>query len=205
MFFASYFDAHYEGVYLNEFFNKTPTANYTTMRSELDEFRREVIDARTKKNVTIQNEVLRSYQEVQIANFLYLNNIDYEYEPIYPYNITFSRKPYTPDFIIKQGDKVAYIEHFGVTEDGKNNRYTAEELVRYKNSVNDKVKLHRKHGTTLIYTFSEFNDRRSLLKHLQEKLEAAGFELTNLNLYFNTYLFIFLTSTAEDFLEKQMP
>ena len=178
MFFASYFEAPYEGADLNEFFNKTAKANYTTMRSELDGFRREVIDARTKKNVTIQNEVLRSYQEVQIANFLYLNNIDYEYEPIYPYNITFSRKPYTPDFIIKQGDKVAYIEHFGVTEDGKNNRYTAEELVRYKNSVNDKVKLHREHGTTLIYTFSEFNDKRSLLKHLQEKLEAAGFELT---------------------------
>ena len=178
MFFASYFEAPYEGADLNEFFNKTAKANYTTMRSELDEFRREVIDARTKKKVTIQNEVLRSYQEVQIANFLYLNNIDYEYEPIYPYNITFSRKPYTPDFIIKQGDKVAYIEHFGVTEEGKNNRYTAEELIRYKNSVNDKVKLHREHGTTLIYTFSEFNDRRSLLKHLQEKLEAAGFELT---------------------------
>ena len=177
MFFASYFEAPYEGADLNEFFNKTAKANYTTMRSELDEFRREVIDARTKKNVTIQNEVLRSYQEVQIANFLYLNNIDYEYEPIYPYNITFSRKPYTPDFIIRQGDKVAYIEHFGVTEDGKNNRYTAEELERYKNSVNDKVKLHREHGTTLIYTFSEFNDKRSLLKHLQEKLEAAGFKL----------------------------
>ena len=60
----------------------------------------------------------------------------------------------------------------------KNSRFTEEELVRYKHSVNDKVKLHREHGTTLIYTFSEFNDKRSLLKHLQEKLEAAGFELT---------------------------
>ena len=178
MFFASYFEAPYEGADLNEFFNKTAKANYTTMRSELDEFRREVVDARTKKKVTIQNEVLKSYQEVQIANFLYLNNIDYEYEPIYPYNITFSRKPYTPDFIIRQGDKVAYIEHFGITEGGQNNRYTEEELTRYKNSVNDKVILHREHGTSLIYTFSEFNDRRSLLKHLQEKLEAAGFELT---------------------------
>ncbi len=29
--------------------------------------------------------------------------------------------------------------------------------------------------------------------------------MQNLNLYFNTYLFIFLTSTAQDFLEKQMP
>lgn len=178
MFFASYFEAPYEGTDLNEFFNKMAKANYTTMRSELDEFRREVVDTRTKKKVTIQNEVLRSYQEVQIANFLYLNNIDYEYEPIYPYNITFSKKPYTPDFIIKQGDKVAYIEHFGITQDGQNSRFTEEELVRYKHSVNDKVKLHREHGTTLIYTFSEFNDKRSLLKHLQEKLEAAGFKLT---------------------------
>lgn len=177
MFFASYFEAPYEGADLNEFFNKIAKANYTTMRSELDEFRLEVVDARTKKKVTIQNEVLRSYQEVQIANFLYLNNIDYEYEPIYPYNITFSRKPYTPDFIIRQGDKVAYIEHFGVTEDGQNSRFTEEELVKYKQSVNDKVKLHREHGTTLIYTFSEFKDKKSLLKHLQEKLEIAGFEL----------------------------
>lgn len=178
MFFASYFEAPYEGADLNEFFNKTAKANYTTMRSELDEFRREVVDARTKKKVTIQNEVLRSYQEVQIANYLYLNNIEYEYEPIYPYNITFSRKPYTPDFIIRQGDKVAYIEHFGVTEDGQNSRFTEEELTRYKHYVNDKVGLHREHGTTLVYTFSEFKDKRSLLKHLQEKLESAGFELT---------------------------
>lgn len=177
MFFASYFEAPYEGTDLNEFFNKIAKANYTTMRSELDEFRREIIDARTKKKVTIQNEVLKSYQEVQIANFLYLNNIDYEYEPIYPYNIAFSRKPYTPDFMIKQGDKVAYIEHFGITEDGKNSRFTEEELVRYKRSVNNKVKLHKEHGTNLIFTFSEFHDKKSLLKHLQEKLETAGFEL----------------------------
>ncbi len=178
MFFASYFEAPYEGADLKEFFNKTAKANYTTMRSELDEFRREIVDARTKKKVTIQNEVLKSYQEVQIANFLYLNNIDYEYEPIYPYHITFSRKPYTPDFMIKQGDKVAYIEHFGVTEDGHHSRFTEEELARYKQRVNEKVKLHREHGTNLIYTFSEFKDKRGLLKHLQEKLEAAGFELT---------------------------
>lgn len=179
LFFASYFEAPYEGADLNEFFNKTAKANYTTMRSELDEFRREVVDARTKKKVTIQNEVLKSYQEVQIANFLYLNSIEYEYEPIYPYNITFSRKPYTPDFIIRQGDKVAYIEHFGLTEDGQNSRFSEEELARYKHSVNDKVKIHRDHGTVLIYTFSEYKDKRSLLKHLQEKLEVAGFVLTH--------------------------
>lgn len=177
LFFASYFEAPYEGKDLNEFFNKTAKANYTTMRSELDDFRREVVDAKTKHKVTIQNEVLKSYQEVQIANFLYLNNIDYEYEPIYPYRIAFSRKPYTPDFVIKQGEKIAYIEHFGITEDGHNDRFSDEELERYKRCVNDKVKLHREHGTMLLYTFSAYKDNESLLTHLQQKLEDAGFQL----------------------------
>ncbi len=177
MFFASYFDAPYEGDDLNGFFNNIAKSNFSTMRSDLEDFKREVIDARTKKSVTIQNEILRSHQEVEIANFLYLNNIDYEYEPIYPYDIMYSRKPYTPDFVIKQDDKVAYIEHFGITQSGENDRFSPEEIERYKKAVNDKVTLHRTHKTTLIYTFSGYNDRRPLLTHLKEDLEEKGFEL----------------------------
>ena len=177
LFFSSYFEEPVGGNDINDFFNKIAKSNYSTMRSDLDEYRREIIDVRTKKRVTIQNEVLRSYQEVEIANFLYLNNIDYDYEPRYPYNILVSHKPYTPDFIIRQGDKVAYIEHFGISEEGKNDRYNAEELERYKNCIRDKVRLHREHGTNLIYTFSSYKDHRSITEHLQEKLEAYGFEL----------------------------
>ena len=177
MFFASYFDAPYEGNDLNYFFNNIAKANFSTMRSDLEDFKREVIDIRTKKSVTIQNEILRSHQEVEIANFLYLNNIDYEYEPQYKYDIQFSRKPYTPDFIIYQGNKTAYIEHFGISESGKNDRFSDAEVERYKKAVVDKVKLHKEHGTTLIYTFSSYNDGKSILEHLKEKLEAKGFEL----------------------------
>ncbi len=177
MFFASYFDAPYEGDDLNAFFNNIAKANYSTMRSDLEDFKREVIDARTKKSVTIQNEILRSHQEVEIANFLYLNNIDYDYEPIYQYDVPNSRKPYTPDFIIYQDGKSAYIEHFGISESGENDRYSDEELERYKKAVNDKVRLHKHHDTTLIYTFSSYNDRKLLLTHLRDELEAKGFEL----------------------------
>ena len=177
LFFASYFDAPYEGDDLNMFFNKIAKSNFSTMRSELEAFKREVIDARTKKSVTIQNEVLRSHQEVEIANFLYLNNIDYEYEPIYPYNIVYARKPYTPDFVIKQDDKVAYIEHFGISESGQNDRYSQQELERYKKAVNDKIMLHRNHNTPLIYTFSGYNDGKPMLMHLRERLEEKGFEI----------------------------
>ena len=177
MFFASYFDAPYEGEDLNSFFNKIAKSNFATMRSDLNEFKQQAIDNRTKKSVTIQSEVMRSHQEVEIANFLYLNNIDYEYEPMYKYDILFSKKPYTPDFIIRQGDKVAYIEHFGITQDGKNDRFSDDQIEAYKKAINDKINLHRQHGTKLIYTFSQYSDRRSLLEHLQEELENNGFEL----------------------------
>ena len=177
MFFASYFDAPYEGEDINSFFNKIAKSNFATMRSDLNEFKQKVIDVRTKKSVTIQSEVMRSHQEVEIANFLYLNNIDYEYEPMYKYDILFSKKPYTPDFVIRQGDKVAYIEHFGITQDGKNDRFSDDQLETYKKAINDKINLHKQHGTKLIYTFSQYSNRRSLLEHLQDELENNGFEV----------------------------
>ena len=39
LFFASYFDAPYEGDDINHFFNHMANANYATMRSELDDFK----------------------------------------------------------------------------------------------------------------------------------------------------------------------
>lgn len=180
-FFSTYFDIPYEGDDIEEYLNMLNKSNYETLKSDLDEFKQEIIDTRSKKKITIQNEIVRSIQEVQIANYLYLNNIDYEYEPIYQYNIKLSNKPYTPDFLIKQGDNIAYIEHFGITQSGENNLYSEVELNKYKKAVNDKVKLHREHKTKLIYTFSSFDDGRDLLQHLDEELRNKGFVLKRKN------------------------
>ena len=177
LFFASYFDAPFEGKDINEFFEKISKANYSTLKSDLNEIKESIIDKCTKKCVTIQNEVLRSYQEVEIANFLYLHNINYKYEPVYKYNIVLSQKPYTPDFILTQGDKSVYLEHFGISESGQNNLYNSDQLEMYKKAVNDKVRLHRQHNTRLIYTFSAYNDGRPLTEHLKELLENEGFVL----------------------------
>ena len=177
LFFGTYFDAPYEGSDLNDFFNYIAKADFSTIRGNISEYVEDVIDRRTGRRITIAHETLRSQQEVLIANFLYLNGIDYSYEKIYPYNILRSHKPYTPDFTITQGDKTAYIEHFGITEDGRNSLYSDEEIERYKRKVNEKIMLHRKHKTDLIYTFSLFKDGRTLLEHLREKLLTHGFEL----------------------------
>lgn len=177
LFFGSYFDAPYEGDDLNTFFNYISKADFSTIKGNIDEYTERVIDQRTGKCISIAHETLRSMQEVQIANFLYMHNIDYIYEKPYPYNIIRSRKPYTPDFTIRQGDKVAYIEHFGITQDGRNTRYSEEQLERYKKEVNDKICLHRRHGTDLIYTFSAYQDGHPMLDHLQEELLVHGFEI----------------------------
>ena len=177
-FFASYCDAPADEIVDKAIlFNKIASSSFTTLKSELGEYEKRIIPSGDKKYVTIQNEQLRSNEEVQIANFLYLNNIEYEYEPKYKYNIEGSIKPYTPDFIIKQGDKEAYIEHFGVTQDGFSNRYSKEELEKYQKAMHDKVALHKQHGTTLICTCSKYNDGRELTDHLREKLEEYGFVL----------------------------
>jgi DNA helicase-4 len=177
LFFGSYFDAPYEGTDLNDFFNYISKADFSTIRGNIDEYSEKIINERTGKCQTIARETLRSAQEVQIANFLFLNGIEYTYEKPYPYSITSSYKVYTPDFTITQGDKVTYIEHFGITQDGRNNRYNAEQIAKYKHVVNDKVRLHKNHATDLIYTFSAYNDSRSVLEHLREELIAHGFEL----------------------------
>lgn len=177
LFFGSYFDAPYEGSDLNDFFNYISKADFSTIRGNIDEYSEKIINERTGKCQTIARETLRSVQEVQIANFLFLNGIEYTYEKPYPFSIAASYKVYTPDFTITQGDKVTYIEHFGITQDGRNSRYNYEQIAKYKREVNDKVKLHKAHDTDLIYTFSAFNDGRSLLDHLREELIAHGYEL----------------------------
>ncbi|MBP5428733.1 MAG: UvrD-helicase domain-containing protein [Clostridia bacterium] len=178
LFFGSYFDAPYDGDDLNRFFNYIAKADFSTFKGNIGEYTQHVIDQRTGKAITINNEILRSAQEVRIANFLYMNQIEYAYEEPYQYHILKAKKPYTPDFCIRQGDRVAYIEHFGITQSGHHTFYSPEVLSKYKQEINDKITLHRRHNTTLLYTFSQYNDGRDYLDHLKEQLVEAGFELT---------------------------
>lgn len=176
LFFRSYFDAPYEGDNLNDFFNYISKADFSTLRGNMDEYAEKIIDQRTGKCVSIAHETLRSVQEVRIANFLFMNGIDYVYEKIYPYNMRYSYKPYTPDFTITQGDKTVYIEHFRHYGRWPDSRYTEEQLARYKKEIDDKIRLHRRHHTDLVYTYSEYDDGRDYLDHLQEMLVAQGIE-----------------------------
>lgn len=153
------------------------TRDYETLKSNLGEYIKTIENSRKKWKRTLTGEYLRSEQEVQIANFLYLHGINYEYEKIYPGMLLGTQKQYTPDFFITQGEHEAYIEHFGINQNKTSNIYDAASLAKYINAIKQKEARHKAGGTTLIETWSSYKDGRSLLTHLAEELRKNGFVL----------------------------
>ena len=180
LFLGYYFDLS-EDVFqfsdLNQYHLFKAAQDFETMKSGLGEYVRKVEQQRSKKVKTITGEYLRSVQEVQIANFLYLNGLDYEYERVYPLGSPSRNKKYTPDFCITQGEHVAWLEHYALSESGYNSLFTPKQRERYNRSIWDKRRLHQANKTTLLETWSLYNDRRPLIEHLKEVLEQEGFVL----------------------------
>ncbi|WP_093359601.1 UvrD-helicase domain-containing protein [Tropicimonas isoalkanivorans] len=124
---------------------------------------------------TLQGERVKSYEELQIANWLYENGVEYEYEPVYEHKIAETgRRDYQPDFrLIESG---IYIEHFGVRRqkmaDGSERLITAPFVDRdeYLAGMDWKRQVHAEHDTTLIETYSYERQEGRLLTGLAEKL-----------------------------------
>lgn len=185
LFLGYYFDLS-EDVFkftdLNQYHLYKAAQDFETLKSGLGEYIKKVEQQRTKKTRTITGEYLRSMQEVQIANFLYLNGLDYEYERVYPFGSPSRNKKYTPDFYISQGEHSVWLEHYALSESGYNSMFTPQERQRYLHAISDKRRLHKANKTTLLETWSFYTDRRPLLDHLKEVLENEGFILKPRNL-----------------------
>jgi DNA helicase-4 len=167
---------------LNEYHLYKSALDYETLKSGLGEYVQKIAYKRSKSIRTITGEFLRSVQEVQIANFLYLNGIDYVYEKPYPYSLPRATKKYTPDFFISQGENEAYIEHYSLTEGMKSFIFSPQEIAKYQKIITDKRSLHQKKNTRLIETWSFYNDKRPLIDHLKEVLISNRFILKPRNL-----------------------
>lgn len=124
---------------------------------------------------TLQGELVRSFEECEIANWLYLNGIAYEYEPVYEHELPENdRQAYTPDFRLTESG--VYIEHFGVRKergpDGTVRLTTAPYVDResYLEGMAWKRMVHEEYGTTLIETYSYERVEGRLTEALAEKL-----------------------------------
>lgn len=185
LFLGYYFDLE-EDVFkfddMNQYHLYKAAQDYETLKSGLGEYVKKVEQQRSKRVKTLTGEFLRSVQEVQIANFLYLNGIDYEYERPYPFESPTRNKKYTPDFYIRQGEHTAWLEHYALSESGYNSLFTPQQTAKYKKAIRDKRDVHARCGTKLLETWSLYNDRQPLLVHLKEILEKEGFVLHPRNL-----------------------
>ena len=142
--------------------------------------------------LTLNRERVKSYGEIQIANFLLARGIDYQYEPTYSpyaqksqsrkgkliraypaYSLQTEELPsiiYKPDFYIPSIN--AYIEYFGIDKEGNTAPYIDAEA--YKQQMQWKIELHQKEGTDLIQLFYHQNRDGILLQSLKEELLKRG-------------------------------
>ncbi len=113
---------------------------------------------------TIQGEKVKSIEELTIANFLYLNGIEYEYEKPYPFGNTM----YRPDFYLRDYD--IYLEHFGVDENNRAKWLTPFYENKYIEEMFLKRETHKTYNTKLLETYSYYNRDHILLEKLREML-----------------------------------
>jgi len=179
IFFMGYYFDLPEGVFkhdsLDQFHLVKKSRDYESLKSDVGDYISTLQNLHSRSRKSLAGEFLRSTEEVHIANYLYLNGLDYEYERVYPHMIDGSRKKYTPDFFIRQDGREAYLEHFGLDENGNNDRFKDEELEKYRRNIEKKREHHKKYGTIMLETRSVYNDGRGLIEHLEEVLKDNGF------------------------------
>ena len=119
---------------------------------------------------TFQGELVKSYQEVLIANGLFEHSIKYEYEPQYQTKVRIEIGiDYRPDFYLPEFD--LYIEHFGVDRSGKTR--AGIDAKKYAEEMEKKRLLHQEQGTHLIETYHYEWCEDNLLDSLKQKLQKS--------------------------------
>ena len=121
---------------------------------------------RQAKLDTFQGEKVKSVEELTIANFLFLNGINYEYERRYPVD----GFVYQPDFYLTDYD--IYLEHFGIDENNRATWLNESNEGAYIEEMEKKRQTHLEKGTKLLETYSYYNKKNILLDKLKEMLEA---------------------------------
>ena len=131
--------------------------------------------------ITLNQEEVKSYGEMKIANFLFRNGINYKYEKEYKTDTrTSEHAQYYPDFFLT--DYGIYIEYFGIDRQGNApacfspSGNAKEATSRYVEGMDWKRNLHKEQGTKMIELYAYENMEGILEKSLCDKLKEAGVE-----------------------------
>jgi len=167
--------------YFSEYFY-----TYKDYFTDIENFDDYVKYIRNIGQITLSGDAMRSYEEVEIANYLFINGIKFEYEKEYDGEYLYESddadfsikdknhlkskddKKYHPDFYLT--DYKIYLEHFALN---KNNEAPSffKNPSGYYDQYLEKIQVHKNNKTKLITTFSWEKSEGKLLKNLEKKLK----------------------------------
>lgn len=152
--------------------------NGNIQQSEFDFSNQEEYDEYLKLNPpkTVKGEVVKSYGEMLIANFLYQNNINYEYEKQYEFDTSDGEHgQYYPDFYLT--DYNLWIEYFGVDRKGNVPSYWDCSSEDYLQSMRWKEQCHQVNKTSLMACYAFQHLEGILIDHLIKQFQIRGIPL----------------------------
>ena len=118
---------------------------------------------------TLSGARVRSFEELEIANYLTEHGVKFCYERDYEvWTQTREYRQYRPDFFLPDYD--IYIEHYALDERGRPPRGWKG----YKERVEWHRRTHREYGTKLVETYSWQHRKGILLRELRARLEREG-------------------------------
>ncbi|MFF2318219.1 UvrD-helicase domain-containing protein [Arthrobacter sp. NPDC058097] len=139
-----------------------------------DEAEPEKVDRRTGAQgfETLAGEIVKSQEEVMIANWLFFNGVCYEYERPYAFDVADAHhRQYQPDFCYPDID--IWHEHWALGPDG----VPPPHFEGYAESMAWRRQTHARYGTGLIETTSATIRDGSGFDHLERELRRHGIEL----------------------------
>lgn len=177
----------YYGLYLNvdnqeeqydnqgEMYEDLKKSDFSTLKTQLLQLTND-----SKNRETIKKEHVKSFEELAIANWYFLNGIKYTYEAPYQVDVsTPEKRQYLPDFHLD--DFQIYHEHYGIGKNGKANQFKGEEAKRYLETMLWKRETHSRYQSVCLETFSyEFKDGTIFLK-LEKALREKGVKFAPLS------------------------
>ena len=144
---------------------------------------------------TLSGDWMRSYEEVEIANYLFINGIKFEYEKEYEGDYLYESdnadfsvkdknhlkpkedKKYHPDFYLT--DYKIYLEHFALNKNNEAPSFFKNPSGYYEQYL-EKIQVHKNNKTKLITTFSWEKSEGKLLKNLEKKLKKHNVKFKRL-------------------------
>ena len=163
---------------LGELYEKEKTFDLETLKSKYDKekYIDTIKDERKEELKTLRDERVKSLEEIKIANFLFTQGVEYEYERDYPFESNDpQRKNYQPDFYLPEYD--IYLEHFGITRDNTVPWLSPVEEKKYLDGIEWKRQFHQQNGTKLIETYSYYVSEGILFEQLERILKENAIPL----------------------------